>query len=67
MNFTSMHPEVNRLHLVRPIRFLLQSSNPETLLKLAEAASGLQYLHSMGIIHGGLKPVRATDCFLDHY
>ena len=41
--------------------FLPQSSNPETSLKLAEAASGLQYLHSMDIVHSDLKPVRATN------
>ncbi|KAF9648264.1 kinase-like protein [Thelephora ganbajun] len=38
MDFTSKHPEANRLRL------------------LAEAASGLQYLHSMDIVHSDLKP-----------
>lgn len=32
-------------------------------VKLAEAASGLQYLHSMDIVHGNLKPVRPTVRF----
>jgi len=41
-----------------------QSSDPEIHTKLAEAASGLQYLHSMGIIHGDLNPVRTAKYFL---
>ena len=40
-----------------------QPSDPETFPKLAEATSGLQYLHSMGIIHNDLKPVRVTNYF----
>lgn len=38
MDFTSKHPDVNRLRL------------------LAETASGLQYLHSMDIVHSDIKP-----------
>jgi len=64
MEFTPEHPEVNRLHLVCPIPPLFsQFLHPETLMKLAEVASGLQYLHSMGIIHGDLNPVCATRHF----
>ena len=32
-------------------------------LKLAEAAGGLNYLHSMDIVHGDLKPVCAANRF----
>jgi len=63
--FTSKNPEVNRLRLVCPTTPPFpQSSDPEAFMKLAEAASGLQYLHSMGIIHGDLNPVRTTQNFL---
>ena len=41
-----------------------QSPDPETFMKLAEVTSGLQYLHSMGIIHGDLNPVRAAKHLL---
>ena len=37
------------------------------MLKLAETASGLQYLHSIGIKHSDLKPVRATTLFLFYF
>ena len=60
MDFTLNHPEVNRLRLVRRPSFLSQSPNSQLSLKLAEVASGLQYLHSMEIIHSDLKPVSAT-------
>lgn len=61
MDFTSEHPEVNRLRLVRSISASLpQFLDPEVHPKLSEAASGLHYLHSMEVIHGNLKPVRAT-------
>jgi len=65
MDFTSKHPEANRLRLVRP-NFSLIPTNPEIPLKLADAASGLQYLHSMDIVHSDLKPVCATNhlCWL---
>jgi serine/threonine protein kinase len=65
MEFTSKHPEVNRLRLVYHISpFLPRSLDAETLMKLAEVASGLKYLHSMGIIHGDLNPVCPTKNFL---
>ena len=62
VDFTSKHPEVNRLRLVRPIS--ISPSPILNILKLAEAASGLQFLHSGKIIHGDLKPVRTTTPFL---
>ena len=65
VEFISQYPQVNRLRLVCPISPLFpQSPDTETLMKLAEVASGLQYLHSMGIIHGDLNPVRTTKHFL---
>ena len=39
---------------------LPRSPDPEIHTKLAEAASGLQYLHSVDIIHGDLNPVRTA-------
>ena len=60
MDFTSRHPEVNRLRLVRSLFVSLSIPKFSTTPKLAEVASGLQYLHSMEIIHCKLKPVRAT-------
>ena len=65
MEFISQYPQVNRLCLVCPISpFSPQFPDPETYMKLAEVASGLQYLHSMGIIHSNLNPVRAAKHFL---
>ena len=37
------------------------------MLKLAETASGLQYLHSIGIKHSDLKPVRTTTLFYFYF
>ena len=65
MDFTSKHPEVNRLRLVRPVYDLPESFGPNIRLQLAETANGLKYLHSMGIVHSDLKPVRAADSFSD--
>ena len=67
MDFTSEHPEANRLRLVRLVSISPQSSNLKIPVKLAEAASGLHYLHSLDIIHSSLKPVRVTDRFPAHY
>ena len=63
MDFTSKHPEVNRFRLVRPIVVSLSIPGPDICTKLAEVASGLQYLHSIGIIHGNPKPVRTANDF----
>ena len=61
MDFASKHPEVNRLRLVCPISVFPQFLDAKIPLKLAEAASGLEYLHSMDIMHSDLKPVRPLD------
>ena len=65
VDFSGKHPEVNRLRLVRPVSAIPLTSGTEISPKLAEAASGLQYLHSLDIVHRHLKPVCATTLYTD--
>lgn len=57
--YIGSNPEVNRLRLVsRPY------VSPEGLClfprRVSDAASGVTYLHKLGIAHGDLKAVRAV-------
>ena len=64
MDFITKHPEVNRLRLVR-LTFVPPSIHKSSSVpQLAETASGLQYLHSMDIVHSDIKPVRVTQFWL---
>ena len=58
--YVNAHPHADRLGLVSicsaPMGTVL------TARQLSDAADGLSYLHSHGIIHGDLKGVRKTEC-----
>lgn len=57
--YVGSNPEANRLHLVSPVTnppwLMLMSINDSQLF---EVASGITYLHDLGIVHGDLKGVR---------
>lgn len=61
MHHAKSNPGVNRLQLVSSInvsqRRFLYSPN----IQLFEVASGVAYLHELGIVHGDLKGVRPPD------
>ena len=48
---------VNRLELVSDPRQSLQLNRLTLVRQLAQAACGLEYLHSLNIVHGSVKPV----------
>ena len=62
LDFTKNN-QFNPLRLVRSIFVSPSNFDTEIPPKLQEAAMGLEYLHSMDIIHSNLKPVRVTSSF----
>ena len=60
MEYIRSNPQANRLRLVSPaVRSLRHFTlMPRNDPQLSEAASGVVYLHGLGIAHGDLKGVR---------
>ena len=63
VDYTKKSQSANRLHLVS----IVNDPHGETVSKprprqLAQAARGLEYLHSISIVHGSVVPV-STECF----
>ena len=54
--YLGSHPDVSRPELVSVLRFV-RSPFADQYSKLLQVAKGLQYLHSLGIVHGDLKGV----------
>ena len=56
--YLESNPNASRPELVSArLHLVLRSSFPDPRLKLLQVAKGLQYLHSLNIVHGGLKAV----------
>ena len=59
--FVAVHQDANRFELVSPSFELPSSPLSLTIIRfpqLAGVARGLDYMHSMGVVHGALKGVR---------
>jgi len=57
MQYLESHPDASRAKLVNVYLCFVRDPSPHHPLKLLQVAKGLQYLHSLGIVHGGLKGV----------
>lgn len=55
--FVKKHREVNRVQLVS-YRDCVYEDWHDRLPKLVDVAHGLEYLHSLNVVHGDLKGVR---------
>jgi len=57
MQYLESHPNASRSELVSVLLCFARSSFPDQYSKLLQVAKGLQYLHSLDVVHGDLKGV----------
>ena len=57
LDYVRKNQRVNRLQVVSDSRWHSQESRGKILRQLADAACGLECLHSLSIIHGNVNPV----------
>jgi len=57
VQYPESHPDASRPKLVSVLLRFAHGPSPDQSLKLLQAAKGLQYIHSLEIVHGDLKGV----------